>query len=68
VRAVEAACFPWGQRQAWEGFLKDELMRLLSSGHWSRTELVRSFVRPSVGGEVFPTVYEARFFTAPKPA
>jgi hypothetical protein len=34
-------------------------MRLFSLGHWSRTELVRSFVRPEAES-VLPLVYEAR--------
>ena len=33
-------------------------IRLLSLGHFYRTELVRSFVRP--GAEALPTVYEVR--------
>lgn len=36
----------------------------MSLGHWSRTELVRSFVRSGASGGVFPTVYEARFHCA----
>lgn len=60
LRAVEASCFPWNRRNAWENFLNDEMMRVLSLGHWSRTELVRSFVRYPQG--VFPVVYEARLY------
>ena len=56
--AVEATCFPWGRGRAWESFSRNELIRLLSLGHFSRSELVRSFVR--TGSEVFPTVYQAR--------
>ena len=59
VCAVEATCFPWGRRQAWETYINDQLMRLFSLGHWSRTELVRSFVRPEAES-VLPLVYEAR--------
>ena len=61
LKAVEVTCFPWGQAYAWEQFANDELSRVLSGGHWSRTELVRSFVR---GGPdaVLPTVYQARFW------
>lgn len=60
VRAVEATCFPWVSRSAWESFANDEMTRLLSLGHFSRTELVRSFVRsPSA---VLPTVYEVRLY------
>lgn len=56
--AVEATCFPWGRGRAWESFSRSELIRLLSLGHFSRSELVRSFVR--TGSEVFPVVYLAR--------
>ena len=58
--AVEATCFPWGRGRAWESFSKNELIRVLSLGHFSRSELVRSFVRSSSDSEVFPTVYQAR--------
>lgn len=64
LRAVEATCFPWNRRNAWENFLNDEMMRWMSLGHWSRTELVRSFVRNPQGREIFPTVYEARLICA----
>jgi glyoxylase-like metal-dependent hydrolase (beta-lactamase superfamily II)/predicted DCC family thiol-disulfide oxidoreductase YuxK len=57
-RAIEATCFPWGQSHSWENFLNDELTRLLTRGHWSRTELVRSFVREN--DAPLPTVYEIR--------
>ena len=58
--AVEATCFPWGRRGGWESFSKDELIRILSLGHFSRSELVRSFVRTEKSKSVFPTVYQAR--------
>jgi glyoxylase-like metal-dependent hydrolase (beta-lactamase superfamily II)/predicted DCC family thiol-disulfide oxidoreductase YuxK len=58
VRVVEASCFPWGNRTSWESCATDECIRLLSFGHFSRTELVRSFVR--TGGDQLPTVYEVR--------
>jgi glyoxylase-like metal-dependent hydrolase (beta-lactamase superfamily II) len=61
LRAVEVTCFPWGQAFAWERFANDELSRILNGGHWSRTELVRSFVR-SGQDAVLPTVSEARFW------
>jgi glyoxylase-like metal-dependent hydrolase (beta-lactamase superfamily II) len=61
LRAVEVTCFPWGHTHAWEQFASDELSRILSGGHWSRTELVRSFVRDSTAA-VLPTVYQARFW------
>src|ERR1019366_5322452 len=51
--AVEATCFPWGRGRAWESFSKNELVRILSLGHFSRSELVRSFVRGASPGEVF---------------
>jgi glyoxylase-like metal-dependent hydrolase (beta-lactamase superfamily II)/predicted DCC family thiol-disulfide oxidoreductase YuxK len=58
--AVEATCFPWGRGRAWESFSKSELIRLLSLGHFSRSELVRSFVRTAAPGEIVPLVYQAR--------
>jgi glyoxylase-like metal-dependent hydrolase (beta-lactamase superfamily II)/predicted DCC family thiol-disulfide oxidoreductase YuxK len=58
VRAIEASCFPWGSRTSWESCATDECIRLLSLGHFSRTELVRSFVRGN--GDRLPTVYEIR--------
>jgi hydroxyacylglutathione hydrolase len=60
VRAIEASCFPWARKSAWENFASDEMIRLLSLGHFSRTELVRSFVRNS--GDVMPTVYQVRLY------
>jgi glyoxylase-like metal-dependent hydrolase (beta-lactamase superfamily II)/predicted DCC family thiol-disulfide oxidoreductase YuxK len=57
--AVEATCFPWGRGRAWESFSKNELIRVLSLGHFSRSELVRSFVREEPT-QVVPTLYEAR--------
>jgi len=58
VRVIEASCFPWGRRTSWESCATDECIRLLSLGHFSRTELVRSFVRTNL--EPLPTVYEVR--------
>jgi glyoxylase-like metal-dependent hydrolase (beta-lactamase superfamily II)/predicted DCC family thiol-disulfide oxidoreductase YuxK len=58
ARVIEASCFPWGRRTSWESCATDECIRLLSLGHFSRTELVRSFVR--TGSEPLPTVYEVR--------
>ena len=58
VRVIEASCFPWGKRTSWESCATDECIRLLSLGHFSRTELVRSFVRTN--GDQLPTVYEIR--------
>jgi glyoxylase-like metal-dependent hydrolase (beta-lactamase superfamily II)/predicted DCC family thiol-disulfide oxidoreductase YuxK len=58
VRVIEASCFPWGRRTSWESCATDECIRLLSLGHFSRSELVRSFVRAD--GDQLPTVYEVR--------
>jgi glyoxylase-like metal-dependent hydrolase (beta-lactamase superfamily II)/predicted DCC family thiol-disulfide oxidoreductase YuxK len=58
VRVIEASCFPWGKRTSWESCATDECIRLLSLGHFSRTELVRSFVRTN--SDPLPTVYEVR--------
>ena len=58
VRVIEASCFPWGSRTSWETCATDECIRLLSLGHFSRTELVRSFVRND--SNPLPTVYEVR--------
>lgn len=62
LRAIEVSCFPWGRTNTWEQFASDELSRLLSAGHWSRTELVRSFVRPPASRAILPTVYQARLW------
>lgn len=67
LRAVEVSCFPWGRSFAWEQFANDEMMRLLSAGHWSRTELIRSFVRLPSDESILPTVYQARFWSGNKP-
>jgi glyoxylase-like metal-dependent hydrolase (beta-lactamase superfamily II) len=58
VRVIEASCFPWGRRTSWETCATDECIRLLSLGHFSRSELVRSFVRTN--SDALPTVYEIR--------
>jgi len=58
IRVIEASCFPWGRRTSWESCATDECIRLLSLGHFSRTELVRSFVRTD--SNPLPTVYEVR--------
>ncbi len=58
VRVIEASCFPWGRRTSWESCATDECIRLLSLGHFSRTELVRSFVRNNA--DPLPTIYEVR--------
>ena len=62
IRVIEASCFPWTRKSAWENFASDEMIRLLSLGHFSRTELVRSFVRNS--SDVMPTVYQVRFYSS----
>ena len=61
--AVEATCFPWGRGRAWETFSKNELIRLLSLGHFSRSELVRSFVR--TGSSAFPMIYQVTLHRSP---
>ena len=60
IRAIEVSCFPWGRRLSWETCAKDECIRVLSLGHFFRTELVRSFVRPN--SNILPTVYEVRMY------
>ena len=65
VRVVEASCFPWGNRTTWEACATDECIRLLSLGHFSRTELVRSFVRTN--SDPLPTVYEVRLSGGQQP-
>jgi glyoxylase-like metal-dependent hydrolase (beta-lactamase superfamily II)/predicted DCC family thiol-disulfide oxidoreductase YuxK len=60
VRVIEASCFPWGRRTSWESCATDECVRLLSLGHFSRSELVRSFVR--MDSNPIPNVYEVRIF------
>jgi glyoxylase-like metal-dependent hydrolase (beta-lactamase superfamily II)/predicted DCC family thiol-disulfide oxidoreductase YuxK len=62
IRAIEASCFPWARKSAWENFASDEMIRMLSLGHFSRTELVRSFVRNSQ--DAMPTVYQVRLYSA----
>ena len=64
LRAIEATCFPWGRGRAWETFLNDEIARLVSLGDFSRTELVRSFVRTPADGAL-PTVYQLRGYNTP---
>jgi len=64
IRAIEASCFPWSRKSAWENFASDEMIRLLSLGHFSRSELVRSFVRTP--DDTMPTVYQVRFYNQPK--
>jgi glyoxylase-like metal-dependent hydrolase (beta-lactamase superfamily II)/predicted DCC family thiol-disulfide oxidoreductase YuxK len=58
IRVIEASCFRCGNRTSWESCATDECIRLLSLGHFSRTELVRSFVRTNSGP--LPAVYEIR--------
>jgi glyoxylase-like metal-dependent hydrolase (beta-lactamase superfamily II)/predicted DCC family thiol-disulfide oxidoreductase YuxK len=65
--AVEATCFPWGRGRAWESFSKNELIRVLSLGHFSRSELVRSFVRSDARDEIVPAVYQARLYPPSAP-
>lgn len=56
--AIEATLFPWNRRWSWENLFSDELARVLSGGEFSRSELVRSFLRRTE--DVDPLVYEAR--------
>ena len=58
LRAIEATLFPWNRRWSWENLFFDEAARLLSGGEFSRTELVRTFVRRP--GAIKPEVYELR--------
>jgi len=58
LRVIEATCFPWGRRTSWETCATDECIRLLSLGHFSRSELVRSFIRTNA--DALPSVYEVR--------
>jgi len=58
VRAIEATLFPWNRRWSWENLFLDEAARVLSGGEFSRTELVRTFVRRP--GAIDPEVYELR--------
>lgn len=60
MRAIEATCFPWGKRSSWETCANDECIRILSLGHFSRTELIRSFARPN--DKALPTAYEIRVY------
>lgn len=61
-QAIEATCFPWNQRRVWESFLSEKLTTLLSGGHFSHRELIRSFVRDPASGEAFPTVFRMTVF------
>lgn len=57
-QAIEATLFPWNRPWSWENLFTDELARVLSGGEFSRSELVRSFLRHPK--DVEPLVYEAR--------
>jgi len=57
TRAIEATLFPWNRSWSWENFFSDEMARLLSGGEFSRTQLVRTFVRSP--GDYDPLVYQA---------
>ena len=57
LQAIEATLFPWNQPWSWENVFNDELARSLSAGEFSRTELVRTFIRRP--GDVDPVVYQA---------
>ncbi|MCI0354468.1 MAG: MBL fold metallo-hydrolase [Acidobacteria bacterium] len=64
LRAIEATLFPWNRRWSWENLFLDEAARMLSGGEFSRTELVRTFVRRP--HHVDPEVYELRRHCAPE--
>jgi glyoxylase-like metal-dependent hydrolase (beta-lactamase superfamily II)/predicted DCC family thiol-disulfide oxidoreductase YuxK len=68
LEAIEVTCFPWGRRFSWESFWNDELTRVFTRGHWSRTEMVRSFERPAGSKAVLPLVYEARLCAGGAPS
>lgn len=59
---VEASCFPWVKRISWENFINDQAIRLLSKGHFSRRELVRSFFRDRKTRKIFPETYMMNFW------
>lgn len=63
--AIEATLFPWNRPWSWENLFADELARVLSGGEFSRSELVRSFLRRPE--DVDPLVYEARGFLCRSP-
>lgn len=44
-RAAVAYAFPWGRRWGWERAGADGLIRAATGGHFSRSELIRSFRR-----------------------
>jgi hypothetical protein len=56
MQAVSSA----GNGLRWESCATDACIRLLSLGHFSGTELVRSFVRTN--SDPLPAVYEVRMF------
>lgn len=60
--AIEATCFPWNQKRVWENFFNDEIMRVFSGGHFSHSELIKSFVRNPDESEIFPKVYQIQFY------
>jgi glyoxylase-like metal-dependent hydrolase (beta-lactamase superfamily II)/predicted DCC family thiol-disulfide oxidoreductase YuxK len=60
LEAIEASCFPWGRRWSWERWVQEELIRRASFGHFSRTELVRSFFRPGTSTAALPELRQVR--------
>ena len=62
ISAIASTCFPWNRATTWESFLNNELVECLSMGHFSKKELVRSFVRAPSNDHVFPTVYKTVFY------
>lgn len=57
VGAIEATLFPWNQPWSWENVFNDEIARALSAGEFSRTELVRTFIRRPE--DAAPVVFQA---------
>lgn len=63
VRAIEASCFPWVKATAWERFASDEIIRMLTSGDFCRTQVVQSFNRDSSLGEPWPQMNKLQFIS-----
>jgi glyoxylase-like metal-dependent hydrolase (beta-lactamase superfamily II) len=66
IRAVEASCFPWVKSRNWESFLNDEVVRMLTSGDFCRTQMINSFRRNSDTSEVWPQVNKVQFICEKK--
>lgn len=61
IRAVEASCFPWVKAGSWERFINDEVVRMLTSGDFSRTRMINSFSRTDSADEIWPRVRKVEF-------